>query len=818
MEIKAKVKSITDWLVSKWQAMLAYLWYDYLLTLWLNLNRIRAFWIFVKKYFGLLRRVLLVLVGLGVGLVINKYGSPDFTQEVLSNYLVAAGAMAGGTIAIVFTISIFLLQNAADLYSSQYFEVYIHDWKEKFVYFLVILITLGFFATGLYIGGFAEIPHNAIHIITPVSLVLLGYVFALIDWQYKNVRQKINPSTAIAFLESEGLRFLRKLQSDAKRIAAIMHAKDKTVSQEVALAAAYNKFLAPFVSDLDRQLENLIEISTRLSDRQEIKTTKRGLAAFHNVLLAFLEARKTSSLALSSTIAFLAVESDSQSFLSRNFERLNKAGEKFMAENKTENAAYIVDIYNSLATKSGEISFIGRQRENPILDNLLGYFEFYIESAKRAKDIEVVYQGARVLGNIVALSARSGLAATLHGLQNKIYKVGVFGLTEKQTPILDRVISIYLGSLRVLFFSNQVIREHYIRSILDNIATLSNYTFVAIKSGFLPDDFTNRVSTSKGYDELYGIIAEIVNHYEGLEDGREKERYLNDLVELFRELNMSLRKLSEEVKDADSTLIDSIGRLLFNVNNLMVQMAEHDSFKKAKGELESRLGWNIHLPYWFTRHTVSFDAGSNPFNTLTDSISKTAIVVATTLKNKKLLIDAINSLYSITEQALEKTSGKYGYDEPRILEKACYIGILALKYGWYDVFVEVGLKIYDFEPKYFQKYFTNLPEGVDPENHNVIGLPRKNQLEVELMRWRADFDHETLNGLLRIRDDAEAMMYELIDKEDIDWFMFEVWHSFPADSDIREQVQERFHKRVLIRKMGGLLKTRISMLTDAMLR
>lgn len=370
-------------------------------------------------------------------------------------------------------------------------------------------------------------------------------------------------------------------------------------------------------------------------------------------------------------------------------------------------------------------------------------------------------------------------------------------MNEKQIIIVDRCISNLFKVTGAVFASTKLIRRFSFDDALKYIASITNYASTLVKSGYLPNDFATKMSLSKGYDDLYLLLGGIMKHYSVLTEEREKSRYRSDLVEFFRAINLSLRKLSETVKDCDSTLIDSVGRLLFNVNELIVALIEDDEFRDKRGELKERLAWNIHLPSFFASYAEEFDGGSNPFNTLTDSVAKTGILAAERLKDKKLVRDCVDCLYSITKHTLKKTTSKYGYDEPRVLEKACYLGILALKKGWDDVFTEVGLKIYEFEPNYFAKYLTNLPAGIDPEDHNVTGLPHKDQLFIELLRWRDDFERERWNGNLRIRDDAEAVMYSLIEPIDIDRFMFEVWGKFPANSEVEEELKLKFARRKL---------------------
>ena len=674
---------------------------------------------------------------------------------------------------------------------------------------MIVLITIFFFGGGFYAGGLENISQKIIPFVTYTSLFLIGAIFSLIDWQYENVRKKINPSQAIKFLEKEGKHFLIGLQSDAEKMARIMQAKDKSTSNDVAIATAYNYFLQPFIKKLDRDLENLIEISLKLSDREEIETTKRGLLAVHNIMVSFFKARKTSSLIIPSTIAFLAMESDSQSFLTSNFERLNKAGEKFTREGKDEISSYIINIYDSLANNAKEISFIGRvQISNPIFDHITGYLNAFIDYGIRTKNLEIVFQGSRVLGNFAIIASKKGLQITLHGLQDKLLEIAKYGLVEKQTIIVDNCINAYLMTIEAVFIKSKIIRKEAEIS-LKNIATIAYLTSAYTKVGILPNNFTTWATLSKGYDYLYLRIVNIVNYCIELEDKKEKERCCKDIIELFKDINLTLRKLSENLKECDSTLCDSISRLTFNINQLLVDFISRDGIKEhfedEEGEIISRLEWNIHLPYWFVYHSEKFDSGSNPFNTLTDSVAKTGVLAIEKLENKKLAMECINCLNSITNECLKKTTDRNGYDEPRVLEKACYLGILALKKGWENVVIQLALYIYDFEKKHFSKYLTNMPTNMDPYNHNVIGLPHHDQLLRELLRWRDDFTREKYNGVWHLMDRADDMMYPIIDEIDIDRFIFEVWNEFSSGSQLEEEIRLKVSRDKLAKTLNKIL-------------
>jgi hypothetical protein len=790
------MKSVLFEEMKVWEhGFLKYFKYSWALTVWIYRSRIKRLLNFFSNHFDIILRISFIFIALLVGFLLESFGGIAFTQDILSNYLIAIGAMSGGAIAIVFTISIFLIQSAADLYSSQYFEVYIHDLKEKLVYVLVTIITITFFGGGLYVGSLAEIPSIVSSVIVWVSLGFVGTVFALIDWQYKTVRQKINPTKAIEFLEKQGVHFLDQVQTDAKRIANIMTLRDKSVTEDEALAKTYNQLLQPYINNLDRQLENLVEISAKLADKQEIATVNRGLTAFHNVLGKFLEVRKTSSVAIPSSTVFLAIESDSQSFIFRNFERLNKIGEKFIKEGKDENATYILKIYDSLAKKAKQITYLGSTGENPILETLIGCLGNFIEIGMRQKNLEVVFQGTEKLGNIAIDVAEIGLSPALKGIQDRIIKIAIYGITEKQTVIVDKCNDVYLKIITTVFINKKIIARNHFDDALKHIASISQYVFLARSTGVLASDFGSSFAMTRAYDNLYQIIVNIINHYSDLTDDREKDRYRSDISQFFDDLYMSLRRMSENLKNCDNLLVESIGRLMYDVNSLIIYLLDNPDFTDEKNELNKRLSWNIHLPSWFASYADKFDAGSNNFRSLTENVAKTGIQAFVTFKNKDLVKSAIDSLWGLTKHALEKNTDSYGYDEPRIFKKACYLGVLALKEGWKDIFAEVVIKIREFELKYGEKHFSNIPSHIDIDKLS----PSKDQLTIELMDWSGDFDYNRLNSNLAIRDDARSMMYELIERTDIDWFIYRVWNkwdeSSPINKDVEREIQESKNRK-----------------------
>ena len=207
--------------------------------------------------------------------------------------------MIGGVLAIIFSLSLFGEQNAASLHLSRHFEIYAPGWKEKFTYVAIVIIAILFLATGIWFSTNSPyITPNLKFIAIALFPLAICSVFVLVDWQYKVIRTRTNPVNAIRSLEKKAIDHLGKIHRDTKKIAKIVRIANNEVTEELVLASAYSSYLQPHLSHVDFQIELLLELSAKLSNRNEILTTNHALAAVHNVLAKYLELRKDSALAL----------------------------------------------------------------------------------------------------------------------------------------------------------------------------------------------------------------------------------------------------------------------------------------------------------------------------------------------------------------------------------------------------------------------------------------------------------------------------------------------------------------------------------------
>jgi hypothetical protein len=282
------------------------------------------------------------------------------------------------------------------------------------------------------------------------------------------------------------------------------------------------------------------------------------------------------------------------------------------------------------------------------------------------------------------------------------------------------------------------------------------------------------MSLNKPYTELFNVLSQIIENYSKLEDVRDKESYRQDIVELYKEIYRSLRELSEKLQNCETTLIDSIAQLMRHMNEELVWLTEKTEFSDVYDELKERLAWNIYMPFWFASHAKSIK-GEHSVKPLAEATAITGLLLFETREaDDQLILECVKAIFSIVKDGFKKFEVSYGLDEPRLMLLVCYLGIVALNRGKENVVAEVKKCVDEFEKLYYQKYIANqnLPEGVDPKK--VMGLPQKDQLQIELLRWRSDFSRDQYNSP-RLMFDAEEKMYALIEEADIDRFIQDVW-------------------------------------------
>lgn len=783
---KKKLKNIVwkkvKWLFNKLLFIPDYLTFSFVKLL-LNVGKLRKY---LPLFFAICFFVgtfLIILITSFVLFYFDLMGLENRTIE-LGNYFLAGGAMLGGMLAIVFSLSMFAIQKATDLFSARYIQIYIRNWQEKGLYVVFSLITISFFYFGLVFNNKeSEILHGTSLWSIYYSFVCLVIIFVLIYWHYNNVIKKANPVNAINFLWRDSNELLKNINTYALKVYGINKINKAVIDKKSVMMTIYSSNL-PII---EMRIQEVFEISMRLADKGEIGVTKMGIATIRNILVHYLSLRKKSSFPYPAEDYILAWDSDSNNFLAKNYEKLEIAGTKFIQNQNIENARFIVQCYQVLCFSASEIEFSHLPGDNPIFFLTRGYLYSFLEVAMREKEKDVLLIGILTLPIVAKYSINKNLDTATMTIFSDMSKIALFALTNNLKFLINKYIDGLIVVLKESVFAKSPVNT-LPRQVLSHISELTSWLQSTTIS---PQTFT------KAYDDMLLMLDKIVSYYNSMEDDEEKEYARVKLLAFFEELYSFLRSLSTEINICNNTLSSSIGQLISFANQYLLSFLEKDEFEAHKDAIKRSIIGFINLPSFFIHKADTFNMTHN-FTILVDSTLKDILNLYEKKEHKDLLESATKALYAIVKYLLKTQTDKGYYVEPRIMFRICLIGILAQKQGHKDLVEDIILKIYEFEYLYYEKHFGKMSE----EDMRHIPTYDIKKLFKEFMDFRSELGRLDRSWMPSMFDDAEGIAKDLITVDDVDRFIFAIWESYIDGTYLKKE----FERKIIIRRMIRILK------------
>jgi hypothetical protein len=730
----------------------------------------------------------------------------NIKEDNLASFFLAIGALTGGSLAIVFSLGMFAQQNASDLYSSRFFEDYIHDLREKLTYICIVIFTIFFLLCGLIFNNKSDISHTIKGVCIYLSLFLIGLIFFLIHWLHKNVRAKANPMTALDFLERKSLHDLNKFNRDTQKIAKIFLINNKANFDQMASLAVFDKFLGPYIIEFNRQIENLFEIARKLSDKQEIMATNKAIYVGHIIFLKYIEDRKNSLADKAPSSSLISIEDDMHQLLITSLEHLKNVGEYFVCDKKESNALYIIDIYVLLAQETKNVVYSDGVFTKSVFEQIIGYYSAYLKLATREKSQEVMFEGTKALGKFALIAVEIGDKTSLSIIQGNIVEIALDFIIDKKVYFVDKCNSALVEILRSIFYYQFYDAKHDINETLKNITTITNWLYSSIKSGYVSNDIVTNMHMGKPYNQLRFLIANVIEICFTANEQKNLKYYRETTLILFKEIGIILRELSENIKSCEGMLFTNIGQLLNYIIEQIMVLKDSEEFKNEGKELENLLARYIHLPGWFLHHSPQI-TNINSFESMFEVPAKTGIKLIEKNGNFELIEACVDSIYSMVNLLLEKLVKSYGYDEPRLMMRLVYIGILAQKNGNKKLLTKIELCIYEFEGKYSDKYISNNKSYARGNRPIKLGAFNGNKLLEIAFSWRSDY-YRNKHDYHRLMRDSDDLIFNLINDSDIDRFLWAVWGKVLKDSPIRTEIDDEINKKNAIVNLMAVLKAR----------
>lgn len=711
---------------------------------------------------------LLVLVVIHLGKQINLSISPTEAQQ----FFLGSAAMVGGALAIVVSFSLFTVQQAADHLPKDFYKVATDIKKYLLIFLTDAIISIILF---LYTISYGKFNFGLSALSIQIALIAIGISFYLLFLLLYKVREDVDPDKVLIKVSNGLISLVQNIYKSTKQYAKILslHPQNRNnVSLESLIAALFQSSASKQqLNYLDTKIAYLFDYHDSLLGGYQKSAALEILEHVKGLVLQYLYIRKDSSLAFPDENAIIVLTSDSKYVLQPILERMIRLTEEYMNKEDTTGIIQTVDIFISWVSSASEIRYVGlRRRENPISEQISGYFNQLMTRAINHNSLEGMFQGLRFYNYHADLSIEKGYSHELSATLEKIEQIGFQAMKTKQEPVIQRVFNAYSDILVKMVLSENFASDVFISMLMEHIRSLTIVGYYLTIRGTMSDNMIAQQDIAKPYNRMRDLIITSANNARQATSRDKKREWQHLTMTLVEELYSSLRQLVGEIKNPNHFLILSLGNIIKDVGIFLIALSEDVSWNEHSTNILREVLSYLHLPEWLINDAKKINDNQS-FDALIEAIA--SIGLDAVEKNKdELGHEAVKILSKFPVDMLGKEKGQGAmYVEPSIMEHACYIGIVALKHGKTQIINTLKQAISTFEERYQAVYFSNIPEGIDA--YNVSPSPDKLKKDINnLLRSRQGWRRERLD-----LDESREKMFSKVDAQDIQNFIQTIWNN-----------------------------------------
>lgn len=687
------------------------------------------------------------------------------TKDTATTLFIGAATMIGASIAIVATFGQFTIQYAAEKLPKNFYNVAINLKTYFFIFWCLCFVTFTLFLEGLLYG---KVQLGLSEMSIQVGFILIGTSFYLIYKLFITVINDVNPNNILIRVKKNIETTIKKIYERVKGYAELMLLHPNNRNQYDLKQALTSLFqgdsvksqLGYFASNADF----LFDYHDQMFHSYQTSTALEVLHIIESLVLNYIDIRKDSSVALPNPEAILVFTSDSEHILQPILERMRGISDLYMIQNKTAGIQEIISIFQNWATKSSEVNYLGLSiPENPILEQISGYFNFTVENAKRTESIEYMFQSGYFYRHILGISIDKNFIHIFSANLSNLEKLGLKGLALSEDGVIKQIFDVYDYVLRKITDGNS---DTLFRLTIESLEKISILACKTYNTHTTSDVYVIQQYVAKPFNTLKELIQ--TYSQEALQETNETRRgeIVEKLLALQDELQSILRSLARNLKDPNHFIITSLAPDIRDIGLILLILSENSIFSSYKDRFISEARSFAVLSEFFIDQGTGV-ANGQEIDYIVEAISRIGL--------KGLIINAnsvgesaISSLSRMAFNILNNSGTMYV--ECDVMEHACFLGILANKKNLNDILTTLKASILNFMDEYKSKHYSNVPEGVDPYRISPPPDKLKRDLEQLVNNRRAWYGREFL-GVRETKED----LFEVITAEDIENFIIKVW-------------------------------------------
>jgi len=711
---------------------------------------------------------------------------PFFSKDGVT-FFTAVGAMLGGVLAIVFSLSTFLIQNAAQRMSSGFYDTVAKDRLHDFIFWIIAIFTFIFFILAIIFTSLSALNNRFLDIIAHFSIFAIGLILWLLFVLFKRIYARIRPINSLLIIKKDVIHYLNSLKKVAQKMSTVIKKHPEVssnLSNEMALAVSFQS-LSPHFDFVNSRLDYLFDYHDKLLAQQEKRMARATLTTVCHILKHYFQLRSDSSVILPSSEVFLVGVSDSQGFLTPSLEHIVSEGNSYMKNCDDVGIAHAISILSDLTISAQNVKYTSdAQTENPIFAQCRGYLDQLMEAAIKQGNMEALYQGARAYARIGNAAIESRLQDQLSATFKVLNEIAYHALLKRYDVVWGQVIDTYKVLLQNFIMTWPSFNfDICLKSLFEHLQSNILRVYQSLKIGIVRHGLIMQLKVDIPFLQIERLIFEIAKRVNQTENTKELKSWKNKFMTLVEELYNTLRYLSEQMKSVNDPLVNTLGNIIAGIGCLLLELSKKEKWSEEQQALLDMAGWYLHQPWRFIHHAAEEEINDISLDSLVEAVAKIGLL-SLQVNEDKTSKESIGLLSDIASKMLKE--GKSPSTAVRIMERACYIGILALKFKKRDLVAEAKGKIDIFQKAYGTKYSTL----------NQSSLPRQDQLKIEIIKLRRDVEKAKYDQARTIFDRAKDRLLKEIDVLNIDRFTFEIWKSFVSGSPLEKElkIEEKIEK------------------------
>jgi len=488
-------------------------------------------------------------------------------------------------------------------------------------------------------------------------------------------------------------------------------------------------FRTPTLFDgVKKRIDQIYCLINTYIPRRDYQVIRGGLNSLYSIVFKYIDIRNGTFFPSSIIQAY---DLSSDSFLNDVLEKLAALHRIAAKEKDLELSKEIIDCLAKIAIKCTEIKYTTTSlSEYTHCILAVQYMQQSIEDNLSSDLLDIGINGSQNLRNIGVILISKNAQTDIRMILEHLAKIAMFGIAKpKASFLISYPMQAYSMFLRAWLFGKDVYDEFLPKSILEKVQGIVEMYLkfrdlivdpLSVEMQYAFGDFidlSKPIAMPYIFDEAYKFLIDKKTKDE------EKKKVIGNLLDFGHEIWHFYDTLAKAAAEKESFMIHFMDANIFHITMSLLELYQSELVDdEQKDKIRDDITWIIsnywRIYHYHTKITKNYEM----------QMIENLLRIGYEFNNLSLfkeLDEVIGIIVSIAESFLEKQQDSYGFDPPRILEKACYLCILN---GTEDIKKKFITRIKD---KFWKNYITKYTRA---ENRELL-FRELSSVDPERLKW-----------------------------------------------------------------------------------